>query len=79
MVGYAALTAVGIWAAAGHFDPVPDPLEIARQTASRFTFTVGPLVGAALAVLRISGLVWALIFIGWLSWAMYSGGRREPQ
>ena len=82
MVGYAALTAVGIWAAAGHFDPVPDPLVIARQTASRFTFTVGPLVpldGPALAVLRISGLVWALIFIGWLSWAMYSGGRREPQ
>lgn len=79
VVVYAALTATAIWVMRGSFQPVPQLREIARQTGSRFTFTAGPLTPAdstGLGVLRVTGVAWAVIFIGWLVWALYSRNGR---
>ena len=80
-VVFAAATALAIWAARDGLVGESSLLDIARQTASRFTFTAGPLEAdsaTAHAVLGWSGVIWAVILIGWLIWALYIVPMRSP-
>jgi phosphatidylglycerol lysyltransferase len=80
-VVYATVTAIVIGSVADGLQGEEGWLDIARQTMSRFTFTAGPLVpdsDAARAVLGWTGVIWAIIFIGWLVWALYLVPRWRP-
>ena len=78
---FAAATAFAIWTARDGLVGEEGWLDIARQTASRFTFTAGPLTpdtAGARAVLGWTGVIWAVILIAWLVWALYLDPRRRP-
>jgi hypothetical protein len=84
MVVFAAVTSVAIWAVREQFQPVGNLPEILREAVARFTFTTGPLLpqsSTARGVLAFTGVIWGVLLVGWLAWALYfpmlTGWRRS--
>ena len=74
MLVFAAVTSVAIWAVRQQFQPVGSLPEILREAIARFTFTTGPLLpqsSTARGVLAFTGVIWGLLLVGWLAWALY--------
>jgi len=84
MAVFAAVTSVAIWAVREQFQPVGNLQEILREAVARFTFTTGPLLpqsSTARGVLAFTGVIWGVLLVGWLAWALYypmlTGWRRS--
>jgi hypothetical protein len=77
MAVFVAMASVAIWAAKDQFHPVPDLWQILLEAVARFTFTTGRVVavgGTARGVIALTGIIWGVLLVGWLGWALYLRG-----